>query len=256
MRWPPHAFISFARFWKSFRRLFTDIACIAGMVCCWRSGLWAARGARAFGLPWRPRPCCDFLLAEVTGLFRSWDGVAVDREATCAAVTWALTVPLFLAIGFVAGKFDGAQATLSRRVLLAWFLLAPTAIVAVRIGYRRVLRVFRRQGWNTRGCAIIGANELGFQLARNIESSPQMGLTFVGFFDDRPAQRRAEVPSDVGRCLGNLDDLLDQTRAMKARAGAPFTSRVAVAGGARREERAGLAWLTRRPRFTWCLISS
>ncbi len=189
----------------------TDIACIAGSLLL--AERLVGRGAgQELWIAVATAAVLYYLLAEVTGLFRSWDGVSADREVTCAAVTWALTVPMFLAIGFVAGKFDGAQATLSRRVLLAWFLLAPAAIVAVRVGYRLVLRALRRHGWNTRGCAIIGANELGFQLSRNIESSPQMGLKFVGFFDDRPPQRRAEVPADVGRCLGNLDDLLEQTR--------------------------------------------
>ena len=70
----------------------------------------------------------------------------------------------------------------------------------------------RKHGWNTRGFAIVGANELGFQLARNIEGSPQMGLKLVGFFDDRPPERRAAIPGDVGTCIGNLDDLLAQAR--------------------------------------------
>ena len=39
-----------------------------------------------------------------------------------------------------------------------------------------------------------------------------MGLKMVGFFDDRPPERRGAVPSDVGQCLGNLEDLLEQTR--------------------------------------------
>ena len=39
-----------------------------------------------------------------------------------------------------------------------------------------------------------------------------MGLKLVGFFDDRPPERRAKIPGDVGTCIGNLDDLLTQAR--------------------------------------------
>ena len=44
-----------------------------------------------------------------------------------------------------------------------------------------------------RGLAIVGCTEIGFQLARNIERAPWSGLRTVGFFDDRPADRRAHV---------------------------------------------------------------
>ena len=51
-----------------------------------------------------------FLAAEVTGLFRSWQGVSAEREVTCAAVTWCLTVPVLLTLGLLSGKLEAAQA--------------------------------------------------------------------------------------------------------------------------------------------------
>ena len=39
-----------------------------------------------------------------------------------------------------------------------------------------------------------------------------MGLKLIGFFDDRPPERGAEIPGDVGTCVGNLGDLLRQAR--------------------------------------------
>ena len=153
-----------------------------------------------------------YMTAEVTGLFRSWHGVSAEREVACAALTWCLAVPILVAIGFLTGKLGNGHEALARGVLLRWFLLAPAAIAAGRIAYRMALRGLRKHGWNTRGFAIVGANDLGFQLARNIEGSPQMGLNLVGFFDDRPPARRATIPGDVGTCIGNLDDLLAQAR--------------------------------------------
>ena len=54
---------------------------------------------------------------------------------------------------------------------------------------------------------------MGFQLAENIEASPEMGLALVGFFDDRPRPRSPEIPADLGRRVGTIADLVDQARA-------------------------------------------
>ena len=80
-----------------------------------------------------------YLAAEVTGLFRGWHGASAEREVGCAVLTWGLTVPLWLAIGFAAGKLGAGHESLSRGDLLRWFLLAPAAISAGRIAYRMAL---------------------------------------------------------------------------------------------------------------------
>ena len=70
----------------------------------------------------------------------------------------------------------------------------------------------RSLGYNTRKFAIVGVNELGFQLARNIEASPEMGLSLAGFFDDRPDERNPAIPADLGRRVGTIQDLVEQAR--------------------------------------------
>ncbi len=54
---------------------------------------------------------------------------------------------------------------------------------------------------------------MGFQLARNIEQSPQLGLQLVGFYDDRPPQRVPDVPEGVGSQVGDIGQLVAQARA-------------------------------------------
>ncbi len=55
-----------------------------------------------------------------------------------------------------------------------------------RIVLRKVQQRLRARGFNTRRYAVCGVNELGIQLARNIERSPEMGLRLAGFLR-RPA---------------------------------------------------------------------
>ncbi|HEY6563117.1 MAG TPA: undecaprenyl-phosphate glucose phosphotransferase, partial [Pirellulaceae bacterium] len=77
---------------------------------------------------------------------------------------------------------------------------------------RLVQATLRAYGINIRGYAIVGINDLGIQLARNIQDSPHLGLKFAGFFDDRPAGRLARLPVEFGTNAGTLEDLLTRTR--------------------------------------------
>lgn len=153
-----------------------------------------------------------FLAAEVTGLYRSWHGVSGERELLCAAGTWALVVPVLSVVGFSCDLLNTATAELTHAGIVAWFVAAPLVVVTARAALRLYQRRIRAKGRNVRGLAIVGCTEIGFQLARNIEKAPWSGLRTVGFFDDRPALRRAAMPADVAACVGNVDDLVAQAR--------------------------------------------
>lgn len=149
-----------------------------------------------------------FFVAEFTGLYRAWRGNAPEKEMLCALLTWAWTVLVLLAIGFV----TRSSHVFPRSSILLWMAAAP----ATSLGYRLVVywtqRTLRAQGFNARKFAIVGVNELGLQLARNIEESPELGLRVAGFYDDRPESRTPSVPDEVGQRIGRLDELVEQAR--------------------------------------------
>ena len=97
--------------------------------------------------------------------------------------------------------------------MLTWFAVTPALIIAGRITTRALQRTLRSLGYNARTFAIVGVNELGFQLARNIEESPEMGLSLAGFFDDRPEDRNPDIPAELGRRVGTIQDLVERARA-------------------------------------------
>jgi putative colanic acid biosynthesis UDP-glucose lipid carrier transferase len=70
----------------------------------------------------------------------------------------------------------------------------------------------RARGFNIRRYAICGVNELGIQLARNIDVAPELGLRLAGFYDDRPQKRLAELPPEIGPFVGNLEELVHRAR--------------------------------------------
>jgi putative colanic acid biosynthesis UDP-glucose lipid carrier transferase len=148
------------------------------------------------------------LLAEIGDMYRSWRGVSANREIMGILLSWGGAWTLLLALGFATGH----TAESSRAAMFTWLAVTPVLILASRILTRWMMRILLLLGYNTRKFAIVGVNELGFQLAENIEASPEMGLRLVGFFDDRPEDRGPDIPADLGRRVGTISDLIDEAR--------------------------------------------
>jgi putative colanic acid biosysnthesis UDP-glucose lipid carrier transferase len=148
------------------------------------------------------------LLAEVGDMYRNWHGVSEHREVVGTLICWGCTWMSLVLLAFVTAR----SAEFSRVSMLSWLVVTPVLIVADRIITRWIQRIRRLLGYNIRKFAIVGVNELGFQLARNIEASPEMGLSLAGFFDDRPEERNPAIPADLGRRIGTIQDLVGQAR--------------------------------------------
>ncbi len=153
------------------------------------------------------------VVAELSGLYRNWRGTRLRREIACLLMTWAYAAPALLGIGLVTQY----NAEFSYASKLIWIAATPAAIAASRIVLRKIQQRLRARGFNTRRYAICGVNELGIQLARNIETAPEMGLRLEGFYDDRPEERTAALdaagvadPSYSRR--GNLEELVYRAR--------------------------------------------
>jgi putative colanic acid biosynthesis UDP-glucose lipid carrier transferase len=149
------------------------------------------------------------LIAEVTGVYRSWRGISTDREILCAWLTWSMTLVVLLSIGYIARYTHD----IPRRSLVLWALSTPILIGAARILLRAIRRAFHRLNFGTQGFAIVGVNELALQLAKNVEGQTESGLKFLGFYDDRPEDRVGKLPQDLGHHLGTIQDLVDAARA-------------------------------------------
>lgn len=147
-------------------------------------------------------------VAEISGLYRNWRGISLERELLCAVSTWAFTIPFLVTIAYLAGFADFFPAGL----VWLWFTVTPGAMLLLRTGLRYLLRWLRSQGYNTRRYAVVGINELGFRLVEALEESPDLGMTLLGFYDDRPPERTSDIPQHMGEKLGNIDELVEHAR--------------------------------------------
>ena len=148
--------------------------------------------------------------AEFTGMYRSWRGVSADREMSYVFATWGITVLLVVVAQYFVG---GSLEVFPRRNWILWGTLTPVLICLSHGVLRFWQRALRAHGINTRNFAIVGINELGFELATNINGSPEMGLRLAGFYDDRPADRIPSIPSGLSAKVGGIEDLLGDAKA-------------------------------------------
>lgn len=141
---------------------------------------------------------------EVSGLYRSWRGARLLRELWCVVVNWIYTAPAVLGIGLLT-QYNGLFSYESKVV---WLILTPLVVASGRIVLRLLLKQVRRRGFNTRRFAICGVNELGVQLVQRVNKSPELGLEFVGFFDDRPESRTQDELTAKQAHAGRLPELV------------------------------------------------
>lgn len=152
-----------------------------------------------------------YLCSEITGVYRSWRGATRGHEITCVLITWGLTATLMVAAGWWLTRLWD----MPRSLMAIWFVLSPVFVVTGHAILRSIRQWLHSKGFNTQNIAIVGANELAFQLARNVQAAPEMGLRLVGFYDDRPADRRDPLPDDVGAFSGDIAQLIfDAKRAL------------------------------------------
>jgi putative colanic acid biosynthesis UDP-glucose lipid carrier transferase len=148
------------------------------------------------------------LAAELFGLYRNWQGIQFVREATCGVMTWGVTLVCLFALGGISQyttEFCG-------KALIVWFAFTPVISLSFRIWYRRIVAYMVKHEVCSRKFAVVGVNPLGLQLVQNINSSPELGLKFLGFYDDRPEDRTVDLPADTHHRLGQINDLIEHAK--------------------------------------------
>ncbi len=151
------------------------------------------------------------IVGEFLGVYRNWQGIAFARETRTVLMALLATMMLLILIGY----FSQSVTELSGLALTVWFSLSLLFSVGVRCGLRLCLQWRINRGIHTRSYAIVGANELGLHLAESIAQSPELGLKFVGFYDDRPPSRTLEMPQDYSVRLGDNTMLLDDAQRLR-----------------------------------------
>lgn len=149
-----------------------------------------------------------YLFAQVSRAYRSWRMASFKETLGPVLISWMLTVFALLFLAYVT-KHTGE---FSRIAMSIWILLVPVVLTSWRYGFRSILRYMRARGYNLRTVAIGGMSEKAEELGRYLETTPEMGMRLIGFFDDEcMIQADQDTRYNVTR-EGNLNDLVTMAR--------------------------------------------
>ncbi len=130
------------------------------------------------------------------GRNRFWDrplNTAVD-----ISTSWLSLLVILALCGYATRSLTLFRAD----ILMWWAVVTPVLQWLAYFSGRKVLRYMAAQPQNRRTAVVVGAGALGVKVSRAFQARGDMGLLFLGYFDDR-ADDRVDVDA-AGLRLGNL----------------------------------------------------
>ena len=144
---------------------------------------------------------CSLAVLPATGLYRPQRGASLIEDLRALASGW-LTL---LAIGAFTAFVTKTGDVYSRAWVAIWIVSGFMLQTALRLALRLTLRFLRRRGYNLRHICIVGAGNLGREVAQRLRRAPWSGFALRGFYDDAPALADAIV--DGAPVLGTIDQI-------------------------------------------------
>lgn len=144
---------------------------------------------------------CSLAVFPATGLYRPQRGASLIEELRALASSWLALLAIGVFLIFVTKTGDAY----SRVWVALWFVGGFLLQAALRVALRLALRLMRRRGYNLRHICIVGAGELGREVAFRLLRTPWSGLSLRGFYDDAPELAGATV--NGAPVLGTIDRL-------------------------------------------------
>ena len=91
---------------------------------------------------------------------------------------------------------------------MRFYLLLSVLLAVWWIGSRKLLKYFRRKGYNFKKVVIVGAGAMGIKLLDELRSDAGYGYKFMGFFDDNLSLKKS-LPNFQGDCSSVEDFVIE-----------------------------------------------
>lgn len=146
-----------------------------------------------------------FILVISGGIFRSFKLYVPRRHSLDVDEFFCIvksTLVIIILTGFI--TFFYRNYTYSRVVMLYFFFVNVFFMTTTRGIIRKILKYFRKRGYNIRRIAIVGTGEAGESFYEKINSHPEMGFRIEGFIDDTIRKENAEIKKNY---LGTIDEI-------------------------------------------------
>ncbi len=137
---------------------------------------------------------CYFIL----GLYKPFRKVRFLREAIY--IIAANTIGIMITVTYL---YFTKDINYSRLMLGFFYIGSNVFLIIERFTVRKVLREFRRRGYNLKHVIVVGAGKVGETFVKKIQSEPQLGYNIVGYIDDYYSKEK----KDNIKILGKTNDL-------------------------------------------------
>ncbi len=141
---------------------------------------------------------------EQTGIHRSWRNGKLLKYIVDTLLGWGLVVGILIFLGF-ATKLAYRY---SEEVIYTWFLITPLVLILSHMVVQKIASDVRKKG-EVRPVVIVGANEMGLNIANRIREFPYLLMEVKGFFEDRNESRS---PIPASSILGGVADVAAYVR--------------------------------------------
>jgi putative colanic acid biosynthesis UDP-glucose lipid carrier transferase len=137
--------------------------------------------------------------------YRTWRSGRMLAYARDTVFGWCITIAVLLFLG----RASGLAYYYDDRVVLAWFIATPTALLVSHIAVRRASGRPDKNS-EVRSVVVIGANDVGMKFAAICEKHPNLFMHMHGFFDDRTDDRHP--PGLNHPMLGKMSEIAAYVR--------------------------------------------
>lgn len=142
-------------------------------------------------------------------LYASWRVASLHQILGAITVNWLWTCILLVLLAFA----SKVSADYSRAVVFVWFALTPVFLGISWALMRLLASMLRASGMNTRTLAIVGRTRLGQQVVDKVMHSRWLGMSFIGYFDDREHDRKCRFGAADEQLAGGFADLVERAKA-------------------------------------------
>ena len=135
-----------------------------------------------------------------------WSSFHLTRLIRGIVVGWAIVAAILLFLGYATQLTEAFE----QQVILTWFAATPIVLLVGTKIARSLVRRAVVTGAIARTAVVVGANELGRELASRVRRNIYTGINVRGYFDDRNFERLAGLErTDL---LGKVDQAGEYVR--------------------------------------------
>ncbi len=149
------------------------------------------------------------VIAEYNEVYNHGPGSNFGPECLSLLKAWIVT-SLFLG-GLTYAGMLGQQSFLGDTIIV-WVLWTPVALILWHGLVRYCLTIVRKKGYRQRDVALVGATELGRRLEKIFKDTPELGMRFLGYYDDRVHDRPMRLSNDEIQFRGDLNGLIKDAK--------------------------------------------